>query len=69
MAEQQRCEIVRLEKSGSETLQLIHEAYGDDAMRRAAVFEWWKWFKDEETNAKNEPHSGRPSIAPVPLSS
>jgi hypothetical protein len=36
MAEQQRCAIefcVRFEKSGSETLQLIHQAYGDDAMR------------------------------------
>jgi hypothetical protein len=40
MAEQQRCVIeycVRLRKSGSETLQLIHQAYGDDAMRRAEV--------------------------------
>jgi hypothetical protein len=42
MAEQQRCAIefrVLLGKSGSETLQLIHQMYGDDAMRRAAVFE------------------------------
>jgi hypothetical protein len=38
MAEQQRCAIefcVRLGKSGSETLQLIHQFYGDDAIRRA----------------------------------
>jgi hypothetical protein len=34
-----------LEKNGSETLQLIHQAYGDDAMRRAAVFKWWKRFR------------------------
>jgi hypothetical protein len=43
MAEQQRCAIefcVLLEKSGLETLQLIHQAYGDDAMRRASVFKW-----------------------------
>jgi hypothetical protein len=41
MAEQQRCAIefcVRLGKSGPKTLQLIHQAYEDDAMRRAAVF-------------------------------
>jgi hypothetical protein len=71
MAEQQRCGIefcVRLEKSGSETLQLIHQAYGDDAMRRAAVFEWWKRFRDGETNVKDEPRSGRPSTVPVTLS-
>jgi hypothetical protein len=36
----------------SETLQLIHQAYGDDAMRRAAVFNWWKRFRDGETNVK-----------------
>jgi hypothetical protein len=72
MAEQQRCAIefcVRLGKSGSETLQLIHQAYGDDAMIRAAVFKRWKRFRDGETNVKDEPRSGRPSRAPVPLSS
>jgi len=40
LLESQRCAIefcVRLGKSGLETLQLIHQAYGDDAMRRAAV--------------------------------
>jgi hypothetical protein len=30
---------VRLGESGSEILQLIHRAYGDDAMRRAGVSE------------------------------
>jgi hypothetical protein len=40
----------------SETLQLIHQAYGDDAMRRAAVFKWWKYFRDEETNLKGQNH-------------
>jgi hypothetical protein len=61
MAEQQRCAIefcVRLGKSGSETLQLIHQACGDDAMRRAAVFTYWKRFRDGETNVKDEPRSG-----------
>jgi hypothetical protein len=33
-----------------ETLQLIHEAYGDDAMRRAALLRWWNRFRDAETN-------------------
>jgi hypothetical protein len=46
--ERRRCAIefcARLGKSGSETLQLIHQAYGDDAMRRAAVFKWWMRFR------------------------
>jgi hypothetical protein len=60
LAERQRCAIefcVRLGKSGSETLQLIHQAYGDDAISRAAVFKWWKRFRDGETNVKDEPRS------------
>jgi hypothetical protein len=40
----------------SETLHLIHQAYGDDAMRRAAVFKWWKRFRDGETNVKGQNH-------------
>jgi hypothetical protein len=50
------------EKSGSETLQLIHQACGDDAMRRAAVFKWWKRFKRNSEVIKR-------SKLPVPLSS
>jgi hypothetical protein len=41
VAEQQRCAIefcVLLGKSGSDTHQIIHQAYGDDAMGRTAVF-------------------------------
>jgi hypothetical protein len=40
LAERQRCAIefcVRLGKCGSETLQLVHQAYVHDAMRRAAI--------------------------------
>jgi hypothetical protein len=68
LVKRQRCTIefcVRLGKSGSETLQLIHQAYGDDAMRRASVFKWWKRFRDGETNVKAEPRRSKP---PVPLS-
>jgi hypothetical protein len=49
LVERQRCAIefyVRLGKSGSETLKFIHQAYGDDAMRRTAVFKWWKRLRD-----------------------
>jgi hypothetical protein len=59
---------VWLGKSGSETLQLMHQAYGDDAMRRAEVFKWWKRFRDVETNVKDGFRSDRPRTAPVPLS-
>jgi hypothetical protein len=45
---------VRLGKSGSKTLQLIHQAYGDNAMIQAVVFKWWKCFRDGETNVKED---------------
>jgi hypothetical protein len=48
LVERQRCAVefcVWLGKSGSESLQLIHQAYGDDAVRRAAVFKWCKRFR------------------------
>jgi hypothetical protein len=48
MAEQQRCGTelcVRFGKSGSETPQFIHHTNGDDVMRRATVFKWWKCFR------------------------
>jgi hypothetical protein len=48
LVQRQRCAIefpLRLGKSGSETLQLIHQAYGDDAMRRAAVLKVIKMSK------------------------
>jgi hypothetical protein len=38
----------------SETLQLIHQAYGNDAMRQAAVFKRWKRFRGGETNVKGQ---------------
>jgi hypothetical protein len=60
LVERQRCAIefcVRLGRSGSETLQFSHQAYGDDALRRSAVFKWWKSFRDGETNMKDEPRS------------
>jgi hypothetical protein len=30
------------------------ETYGDDPIRRAAVFKWWKRFRDGETNVKGQ---------------
>jgi hypothetical protein len=58
--ERQRCAIescIRLGKSGSETIQLIHQVYGDDATTRTVVFKWWKHFRNGETNMKNESRS------------
>jgi hypothetical protein len=52
---------VQLGKGGSGILQIIHQAYGDDAVTRAAVFKWCKHIIDREMSVKDEPHSSRPS--------
>ena len=63
---QQRSSIrfcVLLKKSGTETLQMIQEAYGDQALSKTRVFEWHKKFKDGQESLEDAPapHAGRPS--------
>nr|XP_033811349.1 protein GVQW3-like [Geotrypetes seraphini]XP_033811350.1 protein GVQW3-like [Geotrypetes seraphini] len=60
----QRCVIefcVKLGKSGNETLEMLRQAYGGESISRAAVFRWWKHFKEGNTRVTDEARSGRPS--------
>jgi transposase len=50
----------RLGKSASETLQLLKEAYGADAMKKTSVFVWHKRFKKGRVDVKDDERSGRP---------
>ena len=54
---------VKLGKSASETLELIKQAYGDDALSHTRVFEWHKMFKEGRDHVEDEHHVGRPSTA------
>jgi hypothetical protein len=36
---------VKLSKSATETLAMLHEAFGEHSLRRTAVFEWHLCFK------------------------
>jgi hypothetical protein len=36
--------LVKLKKSATETFQLLTEAYGEDCISRARIFEWHKRF-------------------------
>jgi hypothetical protein len=45
---------VSVARLNSETLQLTHQAYGDDAIRRVAVSKWLKRFRDGEMNVKGQ---------------
>ena len=62
----QRCVIeccVKLGKSGNETLEMLRQGYGGETLSRAAVFQWWKHFKDGNTRVIDKARSGRPSTA------
>lgn len=51
---------VKLNKSASETHHLLKEAYGDEVMSRARVFNWHKRFKEGREDIRDDARSGRP---------
>lgn len=51
---------VKLDKSASETHHLLKEAYGDEVMSRARIFDWHKRFKEGREDVRDDARSGRP---------
>ncbi|XP_049267279.1 protein GVQW3-like [Rhipicephalus sanguineus] len=51
----------KLGDSQVETIGKIKTAFGDDAMSRTQIKEWYNRFKDGRTSVESEPRSGRPS--------
>jgi len=61
---QQRVNIkfcVKLGKTATETLQLLRDAYGDEAFSRARVFGWHRRFVLGRVSVEDDTKSGRPS--------
>ena len=54
---------VRLGKTGSETFEMLKQAFGDSSMSRSRTFEWFGRFKNGRTSTANDDRSGRPSTA------
>ena len=50
-------------KTATETYQLLQQAYGEDAMGRTQVFDWFRRFKEGRTSVESNPLSGRPSTS------
>jgi len=62
----QRCVIefcVKLGKSGNGTLEMLRQAYSGETLSRAAVFQWWRHFKDSNMRVIDKARSDRPSPA------
>lgn len=52
--------LVKLKKNATETLNLLREAYGEDALSRSRVFEWHKRFSEGREDVEDDERSGRP---------
>ena len=51
---------VKLGKTATETLKILHDVYDDSSMSRTKVFEWHKQFVEGRENMEDDPKSGRP---------
>ena len=50
-------------KTATETYQLLQQAYGEDAMGRTQVFDWFRRFKAGRTSVESDLRSVRPSTS------
>ena len=53
--------LLKLKKMPTESLEMLQEAYGNQAMSRARVFKWHWRFREGEEDVKDKPRSGRSS--------
>ena len=53
----------KIGKTAKETYQLLQPAYGENAMGRTQVFDWFRRFKEGRTSVESDPRSGRPSTS------
>ena len=57
---------VRLGTTGSETFEMLKQAFGDSCVSRSRTFEWFGRFKNGRASTANDDRSGRPSTATNP---
>ena len=53
----------QLGKSAAETIVMLKTAYGDAALSKTRVYEWFSPFKNGEMSIKDQPRSGRPATS------
>jgi hypothetical protein len=53
-------------KTATKTFQLIKQAYGENALSRTRVFEWYARFRDGRENLVDDERSGRPTAVRTP---
>ncbi|KAJ4427673.1 hypothetical protein ANN_25322 [Periplaneta americana] len=56
----------KLGKTATETHGMLVQVYGEEAVSRKCVYEWFKRFRDGKETIEDEPRSGRPSTSRTP---
>ncbi|GFU32773.1 hypothetical protein TNCV_3543401 [Trichonephila clavipes] len=65
MSNQQKF-LVKLNKSAAKTFQILTEAYGDETLHSAHVFERYKTFSGRKVSVEDDETAGRPSSSSSP---
>jgi hypothetical protein len=52
-----------LGKMATETYETLQQAFGETALSRSKIFEWYFRFKNGRTSIDDDPHTGQPSTA------
>jgi transposase len=55
--------LVKLGKSGSEIREMFVQAYGDNAMKKTAVYKWVTSFSEGRESVTDEERSGQPATS------
>ena len=55
--------LVKLGKSGNETRKMLVQVYGDNVMKKTAVYKWVKRFSEGRENVTDEERSGWPATS------
>jgi len=57
--------LVKLGKGGNEIRRILVHVYGDNAMKKTAVYEWVKRFPEGRESVTDEERSGRPTTSRI----
>ncbi|KAG5337601.1 MOS1T transposase, partial [Acromyrmex charruanus] len=60
--------LVKLKKTPTECYKLLKEAYGENSLSRARVFEWYKRFSEGQESTEDDQRPGRPVSVSTPQS-
>jgi len=55
--------LVKIGKSGNKIREMLLQVYGDNAMKKTAVYKWLKRFSEERESVTDEERSGRPATS------